>query len=200
MNKKPTKHILVITGSARPHNFTLKAALLLVEELKKNNSLTFELIDAATLSLPLPGTSYIDSSHEMLQDKVRNATGIILASPEYHGGISSVMKLIIDHLGFPSTLAGKPVALLGVAAGSIGAIKSLEQIRSICSHVGAIVLPRPVSIANIQDVFNKEGHCLDSKIQKQIQSIVPMLVDYIDRHICPLIALENLIRKEKEGI
>jgi len=127
MNKH-TKHIVVITGSARPHNFTMKAALILVEELKKNSSITFEVIDGAALKLPLPGTAFVESSHEMLQEKARHATGIILASPEYHGGISSVMKLIIDHLGFPSALAGKPIALLGVAAGSIGAIKSLEAV------------------------------------------------------------------------
>ena len=37
------------------------------------------------------------------------------------------MKLVIENLGFPSVLAGKPVALLGMAAGAIGAIKSLEH-------------------------------------------------------------------------
>jgi FMN reductase len=197
---KSKKHIVVITGSARPNNFTMKAVRILADELKKITSITFEIIDAATLTLPLPGTSYKDSSHEMLKEKVLDATGIILASPEYHGGISSVMKLIIDHLGFPSVLAGKPIALLGVAAGSIGAIKSLEQIRSICSHVGAIVLPRPISIANIQDIFDAKGHCKDKLSEKNIRSVATLLVDYIDRHICPRIALENLVRKEKKGI
>ena len=110
------------------------------------------------------------------------------------------MKLIIDHLGFPSSLVGKPIGLLGVAAGSIGAIKSLEQIRSICSHVGAIVLPRPISIANVQEVFDKQDRCLVPEVQKQIQSVVTQLVDYIERHICPRIAMENLIRKEKQGL
>lgn len=46
----------------------------------------------------------------------------------------------------------------------------------------------------------KKGRCRDPKVQKQIHSVVTMLVDYIDRHICPLIALENLVRKEKKGI
>lgn len=197
--KAHKKHILIITGSARPKNFTMKAALILSKALKKTPSLTFDLIDAAKLKLPLPGTQYTNSSHEMLQEKVKDATGIILVSPEYHGGISSVMKLIIDHLGFPSTLSGKPIALLGVAAGSIGAIKSLEQLRSICSHVGAIVLPRPISIANVQEVFDEKGNC-SKQTEKIIQSVGTMLVDYIDRHICPLIALENLVRKEKKGI
>ena len=189
----------MITGSVRPNNFTMKAVALLEDELKKNHSLTFEIVDARQLNLPLPGISFENSSHEMLQKTVKSAMGVILASPEYHGGISSVMKLIIDNLGFPSVLAGKPVALLGVAAGSIGAIKSLEQIRSIASHVGAIVLPGTISIANVQEAFDGQGKCKVQETEKRIRSVVTMLVDYIDRHISPLIALENMVRKEKTG-
>ena len=43
----------------------------------------------------------------------RDATGLVFATPEYHGTYSSVTKLIIENLGFPSVLATKPVALLG---------------------------------------------------------------------------------------
>ena len=61
--------------------------------------------------------------------------------------MSACAKLIIENLGFPSVLAGKAIVILGVAAGSAGAIKSLEQLRCVLSHIGAIVLPGPVSIA-----------------------------------------------------
>jgi chromate reductase, NAD(P)H dehydrogenase (quinone) len=178
----------------------MKAVTLIEDELKKDQTLDYEVIDPRKLILPLPGTSYENSSHEMLQNAVKAATGVLIASPEYHGGISSVMKLVIDNLGFPSSLAGKPVSLLGVAAGVIGAVKSLEQIRSIASHVGAIVLPGAVSVANVQTVFNKDGSCNDKEIEKRIRSSVTILVSYIDRHICPAITLENMVRKEQSGI
>ncbi len=93
------------------------------------------------MNLPLPGTAPDSSEAKELRELVRKANGVILATPEYHGGFSSVMKLVIENLGHPSVLSGKPVALLGVAGGRIGAIKSLENLRSVCSHVGAIVLP-----------------------------------------------------------
>jgi NAD(P)H-dependent FMN reductase len=47
------------------------------------------------------------------QQTVKDATGVLLASPEYHGGISSPMRLAIYNLGFPSVIAAKPVSLLG---------------------------------------------------------------------------------------
>lgn len=193
------KHILVLSGSVRKENYTLKAVRLLDEELKLQKApLTYEIIDPITLTLSLPGQPNAEDSAEILQTAVKKATGVIIASPEYHGGVSSVMKLILDNLGFPSVLSGKPVALLGVAAGSIGAIKSLEQLRSICSHVGALVLPGPVSIANVQKVFDQEGKC-DTQTEEQVRKVVTRLIDYIDNHICPRIALENMVRSQEKN-
>jgi len=104
---------------------------------------------------------------------------------------------VIENLGFPSALAGKPVALLGVAAGEIGAIKTLEQLRGVCSHVGAIVLPGPVSVARVQSVFDENGRCLDERVEKRIRSVATTLNDYIHQNICPAIALEAMVRGEK---
>ncbi len=198
MSNKPHKHILIIGGSARPKSYTMKAVTLLKNEFKNHPSYTFEIINAEDLNLALPGKDFEGSSQKMLQEKILNATGILLASPEYHGGISSTTKLIIDNSGSPSAFASKPIALLGVAAGIIGAIKSLEQIRSICAHVGAYVLPRAVSIALVQKVFDENGQCLDPNAEKQIQSALTSLIDYIEKHICPAIAFESIIRQEKK--
>lgn len=131
-----------------------------------------------------------------MRQSISNATGIVLATPEYHGCFSAVTKLIIENLGFPSVLATKPVALLGVAAGQIGAIKSLEQLRSVCSHVGAIVLPGPVSIANVRSVFNEDGKCKDEKIEKRIRGVATSLIDFIHNNICPRFALEQFVRQD----
>ncbi len=119
---------------------------------------------------------------------------MVLATPEYHGSYSSVIKLVIENLGFPSVMAGKPVALLGVAAGVIGAIKALEHLRSVCSHIGAIVLPGPVSVAGVEKVFDAEGRCLDPATEKRIRSVATNLIDYIHANICPRMALEAMVR------
>jgi chromate reductase len=119
----------------------------------------------------------------------------VLATPEYHGSFSSVMKLMIENLGFPSALAGKPVALLGVAAGAIGAIKSLEHLRSVVSHIGALALPLPISVANVQRVFDSEGHCLEPAVEKVVRAVGTNLLDYIVRHLCPRFTLERLLRE-----
>ncbi len=64
----------------------------------------------------------------------------------------------------------------------------------MCSHVGAIVLPGPVSVARVREVFEDDGTIEDSRIEGQIRSVATNLMDYIERHICPAMTLESMVR------
>jgi NAD(P)H-dependent FMN reductase len=187
-------HITVITGSVRPGNYTGKAAALVMDQLGRIPGISSRLIEPASLHLPLPGTDPGSEVTKHLKAEISRSTGVVLATPEYHGGVSSVMKLVIENCGFPSALAGKPIALLGVAAGTIGAIKSLEQLRSICAHVGALVLPLPVSVAHVNKVFDADGRCLDADVEKRVRGVATSLVDYIRQTVCPAMTLERILR------
>lgn len=191
--------IVTICGSTRPGNYTSKALALVLDEFAKNDRLEVTAIDLREINLPFPGQPAKDSSPEKLREAVTRATGVVLATPEYHGSFSSVMKLAIENLGFPSVLAGKPVALLGVAAGVIGAIKSLEHLRSVCSHVGAIVLPSLVSVPRVQQVFDEQGRCSDPNIEKLVRGVATNLLHYIEGAICPRLALEAMVRERPES-
>ena len=186
--------IVVINGSVRPNNYTSMASALVVDELRKSPEVRVEVINPAELDLPAPGLGFSDGSRK-LQKAVEHAAAVVLATPEYHGSFSSVMKLVIENLGFPSLLQGKPGALLGVAAGAIGAIKSLEHLRGVASHVGAIVLPTPISVANVQSVFDKSGRILDPKLEQVIRGVARNVMDYLHGHVCPRITLERLMRE-----
>lgn len=185
-----------IPGSVRPGNYTSMALALVLDEFRRRD-LAVTLLDPTVMKLPLPGTAMNSPDVGRLQKTVSEATGVILATPEYHGSMSSVMKLVIENLGFPSALATKPVALLGVAAGEIGAIKALEQLRSVCSHVGAIVLPGPVSVARVRTVFDEKGRCQDERIEKRIRGVAATLLDYVGQNICPSVALEAMVRESR---
>jgi len=188
--------IVAVLGTARPGNFTAKALALVIDEIKKHEDVSLQTVDPGAMNLPLPGTDPESAEIKTLQETVSKATGVIFSTPEYHGSYSSVTKLIIENLGFPSVLATKPVALLGVAAGQIGAIKALEHLRSVLSHIGAIVLPGPVSVAGVQKLFDDEGRCVDSNTEIRIRSVATNLIDYIHGNICPRVALEEMVRRE----
>ena len=49
-----------------------------------------------------------------LREEVRAAEGIILGTPEYHGGFSGVLKNALDLMGFDE-FEGKMMGLVGVS-------------------------------------------------------------------------------------
>lgn len=186
--------IVSISGTSRPGNYTSHALAIVNDELKARG-VPPTVLDARELDLSFPGRPQSEDS-QRLKGEVEAATAVILATPEYHGGFAAVTKLIIENLGFPSALSGKPVALLGVAGGRIGAIKSLEQLRGICSHAGAIVLPGSVSIAGVRAAFDQEGHCVDAGVEKMLRGLAGSLLDFLKDYVCPKYNLEAVVRGE----
>ena len=192
------KHISIVAigGSIRPDNLTAKAMAIAVDEIKKHKDITVHVFDPAKMKISLPGKE-INPDLELFQNIVSKATGVILATPEYNGSYSSIIKLLIERLGYPSVLAGKPIGLIGVASGRIGAIKSLEHLSSVCIHNGAIVLPGLASVAEVHKVFDEKGRCLDDKLEQRIRSVARNLINYIRKHICPSMNLEEIIKEGK---
>jgi FMN reductase len=177
----------------------LKALRVVADELASREGVSVDLIEPGTLHLPPPGLDEGSASVQALRGRVRAATGVVLATPEYHGSFSSVIKLVIENLGFPSVLAGKPVALLGVAQGRIGAVKSLESLAGVCLHVGAIVLPGSVSVAQVHTAFDAAGRPSDAAVERQLRRLASGLIDYIRGAICPRVALEAMVRAQEEA-
>jgi FMN reductase len=124
----------------------------------------------------------MNKDRRKLQDIVKNANGAVLATPEYNGSFSSIIKMIIENLGYPSELAEKPIALLGVASGDMGAIKSIEALRGVCAHIGGIVLPNATSISHVHKHFDSTGNCIDEKTERRIRKVGSSLVNYIVTH------------------
>jgi len=169
--------VVTISGSVREGNNTNKA-LNVVELYLKSKNIEVVRIDALKFDLSLPGSEDKEDSLK-IQELVSSADAIVMATPEYHGSYSSVIKMIIENLGFPSVLSGKPVSLLGVAAGQLGAVKSLEHLRSVSAHLGMFALPKSVSIAAVHTVFDEDGLIKDDAINSRLEGLGQQLIDFV---------------------
>jgi chromate reductase len=185
---------VAISGTNRPDNYTSHALAVVRDELSKSGA-SVDLFDARELTLSFPGQPPTEDARR-LKDAIENCTGVVIATPEYHGSFVAMTKLIIENRGFPSVLAQKPVALLGVAGGRIGAIKSLEQLRAVCAHTGAVVVPGSVSVAGVRSAFNDDGVCLDQDVEASLRVLATGLLDFVKDFVCPKYALEAMIRGE----
>ncbi|MBZ5542746.1 MAG: hypothetical protein LAO07_03590, partial [Acidobacteriia bacterium] len=61
--------------------------------------------------------------------------------------------------------------------------------------IGAIALPLPVSVANVQRVFDADGHCLDPAVEKLIRGVATNLLNYVKQNLCPRLTLERILRE-----
>jgi chromate reductase len=77
---------------------------------------------------------------------LRQANGILIATPEYNQGIPAVLTNAIDwgsRLPGHSPLMGKPVAIMGASPSQIGTARAQVHLRQVLGHVRAHVLPPP---------------------------------------------------------
>ena len=124
-----TAMIVVLAGTNRPNSNSRRVATLVDEMLRAAGAQT-HLMSLADLPPEIfAPTSYAEkpASFAPFQQAILEADGLFVVTPEYNGSFPGVLKYFIDMLKFPESLRGMPVALLGLAAGEWGALRSVEQ-------------------------------------------------------------------------
>jgi NAD(P)H-dependent FMN reductase len=102
-----------------------------------------------------------------LRDEVKRAHGVILGTPEYHGGVSGVLKNALDLMGFEE-LEGKMLGLVGVSGGALGAVHALSHMRTVGRALHAWVIPEQVFISEAWKVFDEQGNPKDLELEKRL--------------------------------
>ncbi|WP_430390303.1 NADPH-dependent FMN reductase [Dyella sp. 20L07] len=83
-----------------------------------------------------------------LKEAIDAADGLLLACPEYNGGISGVMKNAIDwasRIGKArkvAALTGKMVCIIGASPGITGTVRAQDQLRLVLRRAGARTEPQ----------------------------------------------------------
>ncbi|MFQ5691704.1 MAG: NADPH-dependent FMN reductase [Nitrospinota bacterium] len=105
-----------------------------------------------------------------LRTQVREAQGVILATPEYHGGLSGVLKNAIDLMGFDE-FEGKMIGLVGVSGGRMGALNALNSLRNIGRALHAWVIPDQASIPQAWNAFDEKGNVKDEGLGDRLMEV-----------------------------
>ena len=74
------------------------------------------------------------------------------------------------------------MALVGVAAGQIGAIQSLSHLRIVARQLHLWALPNQVSIARAYGAFGEDGRLSDPKLAQSIEKLGAELVRWSAIH------------------
>jgi FMN reductase len=169
--------IVGIAGSLRPDSYSqiaLKVAIQKVRDLGAE----VEILDLRQMQLPFcdGGDEYpAYPDVKRLQETVRNADGLILVSPEYHGSVSGVLKNSLDLMSFDQ-LAGKVAGFISILGGQSNS-NTLNELRVILRWVHAWSIPEQVAIGQAWQAFSPEGKLVDEKLSQRLDQFARSLVD-----------------------
>jgi NAD(P)H-dependent FMN reductase len=162
--------IKVIVGSTRENRFSEMPAQWIFELAKARPDLDVELLDLRDFPLPFfeeampPGIandSYANPVVVRWRDKIREADGFIVCSPEYNHGYPAVLKNALDYVYH--AWARKAVAF--VSWGGAGGTRGVEQLRLVAIELDMAPSRFAVHIAN--PWFIKDISGIDTEQNRQ---------------------------------
>ena len=168
-----------VCGSLSTDGATRKALVIALKGAAEHNVET-TLLELRDFNLVFYGSVPQDEYPPdviRLRQALKDSQGIILATPEYHGSLTGALKNMLDLMSIEE-FETKIIGLVGVAGGHIGAIHSLNTMKTICRNLHCWVLPQEVSIANSSQVFNDDGTVKDPKTEERLLNVGRQLVKF----------------------
>ncbi len=183
------QHILGISGSLRKGSYN-SALLRTAKELLPEN-MTLEIADIR----PIPmydgdlEISHFPESVLELREKIQNADGLLIATPEYNYSIPGVLKNTIDWLSRPVkeqvVLTGKPLALMGASPGMLGSARSQYHIRQSVVFLDMHLLNKPeVFVSFAHTKFDENLQLTDEPTRNVLSQFLKAFQQWIQKLQC----------------
>ncbi len=172
----------IISGTNRKDSVTYQMALLYQQKLKEKG------VHASILDLKeLPHDFTFSALYEnigksegfnRLISPLKDSTKLIMITPEYNGSFPGVIKSFLDGLEFPNGVKDKMVALVGLSAGSQGAVLATSHLADIFSYLGATVLPLRARMPFINKHF-QNGEIINDNEYAKYNDLIDLQIEKI---------------------
>jgi FMN reductase len=177
--------IVGIGGTTKSGSSTEKALQVCLAEAARLGARTHIISGAQLAALPLysPEETARTAEQQQFVAAVRDADGLILATPAYHAGMSGLVKNAIDLLedlrdGPRPYLDGRAVGCIVTAYGWQGAGTTLTSVRSIVHALRGWPTPLGVTLNTAQPLFDAAGACVDERTRAQLELLAAQVVGF----------------------
>ncbi len=178
--------IAAISGSLRAGSFNTK--LLKAAAGMAPAGMTVEIVPLGDVPLyngdeDQPGSQ--PQAALTLADKLRGADGILISTPEYNYSFSGVLKNAIDWLSRvqPQPFDGKPVGIIGAAAGQIGTARAQYHLRQVLVCLNPRVMARPEYFMGAAHTrFDEDGTLSDRGSADFLAKYMAAFKAWVDEH------------------
>ncbi|ERP31891.1 NADPH-dependent FMN reductase [Chitinivibrio alkaliphilus] len=177
--------IQIISGSIRRKSLHQALATVVAEAVAQRGT---PIIPCPLAAHPLPlYNQELEEQEGMpeglhtLRTKIILAEGLIMASPEYNGSVTPLLKNTIDWLSRPfgdspygAVFRHKPILCLAASPGPGGGKKSLSHLQEILSIFSPRICPTTISLPQAE--WPCTGETLPEEVQKTIEQGVTELL------------------------
>jgi NAD(P)H-dependent FMN reductase len=166
-------YIPVILGTTRRGRLSAAAARLIHAEVVKKPGVETELIDLATLPLPVndAGEAIKDSSFAARMDR---SDALVVVSPEYNHGYPGLLKHVLDSC--LKEYVHKAVGIAGVSAGPFGGARGIQDLLPVMRELGLVTIFWDVNFTNAGKLFDSTGALLDQAFLPRIDQFLKELI------------------------
>ncbi len=192
MTDKPVS-LVAFSGSTRRESFNTRL-MHAAADLAEAAGASVQRVDLADLEMPLynadlEASDGLPTGTRLLKVMLRDADGMLIASPEYNGSVTPLMKNTIDWLSRretddePPMLAfrGKAAGLLSASPGRLGGLRGLVHLRAILGNLGVHVVPGQRSVPHAARAFDEPGALAAEADKAGVQKLVADVIDLARR-------------------
>ncbi|MBS4168774.1 NAD(P)H-dependent oxidoreductase [Parachlamydia sp. AcF125] len=180
-------NILTFSGSTRTDSVNKK----LVKEagnLAKQLGANVTFIDLKDYPIPfydedLEREQGMPANAKHLRQLIIQNQAIFIASPEYNGSLSAVLKNVLDwasrnEAGAPSfeAFTGKTFVVMSASPGPGGGARSLAHLRSILEGIGGKVISQQLVIPNAYEAFDSQGKLKNPQKEAELKHLVQQVI------------------------
>jgi chromate reductase len=119
---------------------------------------------------------------QRFRERLLGADAFIIASPEYNGSMSGVVKNAIDWTSRfrPQPFNGKQGFLLSASPSMAGGNRGLWALRVPLEHLGARIYPDMFSLAQAHTAFADDGRLTSDTLAKRLDSTLGCFLDLVE--------------------
>ncbi len=175
--------LLAITGALRKDSYNTQ----LLRAVKEMAPLAMAIEIVTLHGVPLYDGDEEDkhgvpASVKALQDKVREADGVIISTPEYNFSVPGVLKNGLDWMSRSGNpFKWKRVGVMGASEGPIGTARSQYHLRQNLVGLEAITMPKPEIFVALAPTKFANGKLTDEATKKIIGTWLKAFKDWVKR-------------------
>ena len=173
----------LLVGTNRPGSNTRKIARH-VEEIYAELSVPLKVLDLAQMPPEIfHPSSYAEkpAAFRPFADAILAASGLVVVTPEYNGGMPGVLKYFIDMLKFPESFERRPVCFVGLGAGVWGALRPVEHLQQIFGYRNAFVYPERVFLPKVHELWDESGRLKDPELVGRLKKQAVGFIGFVEQ-------------------